>query len=555
VAAFSDDGAELGFEATGEFGQAQVDDSGASIRKAVSRKLARRSKIGIHMQNPSRRDFLGLGLAISGTLLSSRWADGQTAVKPSDKLTVACIGVGSQGLRVLLDLLRIPEVQVVAVCDVNRQTSDYLDWGPNELRDKVRTVLDDPGWGGALSGPTAGREVAQTIVNAYYAKVAARRYDGCGVYEDFRDVLTKEKDLDAVVVSTPDHWHAVIAIAAMRAGKHIYSQKPMAHTVWEAREMAKVAKETGRATQVSIFNSQTLESKRVIEMLHSDAIGPVRRVDIWTTRASTFWKQGLNTPTAVDPIPAGLNWDMWLGPAPARPYNHAYLPFVWRAWYDYGCGAIGDMGEYGFDTIFRALDLGAIDRVEASSTELFPDCYPVASRLNYRFPAGAAKPGVELHWYDGGIRPDRPAALPLDMAMGVGNEGILYTGEHGTLMTGYMAQSPRMISPLGELSAALPALTAAKAPFIPGLPELGESASGASLEHYREWIGACHGGPPGSANYGFEQPIVESLMLGNIAIRTQEALEWHAADFHLTRGSARAAALLAPVYRAPFSAS
>ena len=507
------------------------------------------------MQNPSRRDFLGYGAAVSGALLSSSWAVGQPSVKPSDKLTVGCIGVGSQGQRVLLDLLRIPEVQVVAVCDVNRQTSDYLDWGPNELRNKVRTVLEDPGWGAVLTGPTAGREVAQTIVNAYYAKVAGKRYDGCGVYEDFRDLLAKEKDLDAVVVSTPDQWHAVIAIAAMRAGKHVYSQKPMAHTVWEAREMAKVAKETGRATQVSIFNSQTLESKRVIEMLHGDAIGPVHRVDIWTTRASAFWKQGLSTPTTADPIPEGLNWDMWLGPAAARPYNHAYLPFVWRAWYDYGCGAIGDMGEYGFDTIFRALDLGATDRVEASSTELFPDCYPVASRLNYRFPARAGKPEVELHWYDGGIRPARPAGLPLDAAMGVGNEGILYTGEHGTLMTGYMAQGPRMITPLGELSAALPALTPANEPLVQGRPELGGSASGASLAHYREWIGACHGGPPGSANYSFEESIVESLMLGNIAIRTQEPLEWDAASFRLTRGSARAEALLTPVYRAPFLVS
>jgi hypothetical protein len=441
------------------------------------------------------------------------------------------------------------------VCDVNRQTSDYLDWGPNELRDKVRMVLQEPGWGGTLTGPTAGLEVAQSIVNSYYGKVSGRaNYNGCGAYEDFRDLLAKEKDLDAVVVSTPDHWHAVIAIAAMRAGKHVYSQKPMAHTVWEARQMAKVAKETGRATQVSIFNSQTLESKRVIDILQGGAIGPVHRVDIWTTRASAFWKQGLATPTVVDPIPAGLNWDMWLGPAPFRPYNHEYLPFVWRAWYDYGCGAIGDMGEYGFDTIVRALDLGPADRVEASSTELFPDCYPVASRLNYRFPARAGKPEVELHWYDGGIKPSRPAGLSLEAQMSVGGEGIIYTGEHGQLLTGYMAQAPRVLSPNGELSAPLPALTP-NGPFQPNRPELGPSASSASLEHYFEWIHACHGGPPASANYSFEDPIVETLMLGNIAIRTQEPLEWDTAGFRLTLGSARATALLTPQYRAPWSAS
>jgi predicted dehydrogenase len=158
------------------------------------------------MRNSTRRSFLGYAAATSGALLSTRWAFGQSVVKPSDKLTVACIGVGSQGLRVLLDLLRIPEVQIVAVCDVNRQSSDYLDWFPNELRGKVRVVLQDPAWGSSLTGPTAGREVAQAIANSYYAKESGNpNYKSCAAYEDFRELLSKEKDLDAVVVSTPDH--------------------------------------------------------------------------------------------------------------------------------------------------------------------------------------------------------------------------------------------------------------------------------------------------------------------------------------------------------------
>jgi predicted dehydrogenase len=321
----------------------------------------------------NRRDFARAAGVSTALMLAPSWASAFRAVKPSDKLTVAFIGVGSQGQRVLMDLLRMPEVQVVAVCDVNRESSDYLDWGPNELRDKVRLLLQEPTWGASSPGPTAGREVAKSIANAFYAKNAGKSsYQGCAAYEDFRELLAKEKDLDAVVVSTPDHWHALIAVAAMKAGKHVYSQKPMAHTVWEAREMARVAKETGRATQVSIFNAQTPESRRVIDMLHSGVLGPVQRVDLWTTRPAAFWKQGLATPVTADPVPAGFNWDMWLGPAAFRPYNHAYLPFVWRAWYDFGCGAVGDMGEYAFDTIVRGLDLGVADQVYASSTELFP---------------------------------------------------------------------------------------------------------------------------------------------------------------------------------------
>jgi hypothetical protein len=191
--------------------------------------------------------------------------------------------------------------------------------------------------------------------------------------------------------------------------------------------------------------------------------------------------------------------------------------------------------------------------VYASSTELFPDCYPVASTLHYRFAARGSKPAVELHWYDGGIKPERPLDLSIDAQMSVGGEGILYTGERGRLLTGYMAQAPRVLLPTGELSAPLPALTPADEPFQLLRPELGASATAADTAHYMEWIDACRGAAPASANYRFEAPIVESLMLGNIAIRTQEALEWDSVGGRLTRGSARASMFLTPTYRAPWS--
>ena len=516
------------------------------------------------MQKPSpssalsRRSFLYGASAAAGlsafNQLTPLHALAQSPARrsgPNDKLTIACIGVGSQGTRVLLDMLRMPEVRIVSVCDVN-QASDCMDWGPNELLGKIRMVVQQPTFAQPFKSP-AGREVAQHIVNTFYGNAAGRQnYNACTAYEDYRELLAKEKDLDAVIVSTPDHWHAIIAIAAMRAGKHVYSQKPMAHSVWEAQQMAAVAKETGRATAVSIFNGQTAESLRVIHMIQSGAIGPVNRVDIWTRRAAAFWKQGLATPTTTDPIPAGFNWDMWLGPAPMRPYNHVYQPFVWRAWYDYGCGAIGDMGEYGFDTISRALNLTSAERVDASSTERFPDCYPVASTLNYHYPARGDKPAVDLHWYDGGIKPQRPAELPIEASLSIDNEGVIYTGTHGKLLTGFMAESPRLLSPSGKLDPPMPELTP-ETPMDPAHPELGLSASGASRAHYLEWINACHGGPAASANYLYEAPIVETLMLGNIAIRTQELIEWDAASSTITRGSDKTKALLKPTFRSPWS--
>jgi predicted dehydrogenase len=491
-------------------------------------------------------------LAGRGSLASARRV--AAPIAPSDKLTVACIGVGSQGLRVLLDMLRLPEVRIVAVCDVNRLSSDYLDWGPNELRDRVRVVLEDPSWGADHAGPTGGREAAQSIANAFYSRQSGRQSgsvaNGCAAYEDFRELLAKEKDLDAVILSTPDHWHATIAIAAMRAGKHVYSQKPMAHNVWECREMVRVAAETGRATQVSIFNSNQPASKQVHDILASGAIGPVRSIDIWTKRASKFWLQGLATPTQADPVPAGLNWNMWLGPAPFRPYNHAYLPFVWRAWYDFGCGALGDMGEYGFDGLSRAVGLQAASRVEASTTDRFPDCYPVASSIHMDFDATSAGPALRVNWFDGGIEPARPAELPATEVIGEDGEGVIYYGDHAKLLTAYMGQNPRLLSPSGKIEMPYPKTISNNEPFSSAFPNLGGSASGADAAHYREWIDACHGGPPARANYAFESPIVETLMLGCIAVRTHEPLVWNAKEFSLMNGSAQATMLLKPEYRA-----
>ena len=500
----------------------------------------------------NRRELLTtLGASAAGFILHTNRASG-ARVAPSDKLTVACIGVGSQGLRVLLDLLRLQEVRVVAVCDVNRLSSDYLDWGPDELRNKVRTVLADPAWGANNTGPTAGREAAQAIVNAFYSTQTGRAAKGCAAYEDFRELLAKEKDLDAVVVSTPDHWHAPIAIAAMRAGKHVYSQKPMAHNPWECREMARVAAETRRATQVSIFNSNLPPAKEIHDLLAADAIGPVRSIDIWTKRASRFWLQGLQTPSQPDPVPPGLNWDMWLGPAPYRPFNRIYLPFIWRAWYDFGCGAFGDMGEYGFDTLTRAVGLGTASRVEASTTDRFPDCYPVGSSVHMEFDATATRPAVHVNWFDGGLEPARPSELPFAEPIGDGGEGVIYHGDHGKLLTAYMGQNPRILSPNGKLETPYPAKPTVKEPFSSAHPELGESASGANAAHFVEWVDACHGGPPALANYAFQAPIVETLLLGCIAVRTREPLVWNAKDFVFTQGSARAEALLKPEYRAPW---
>jgi len=488
----------------------------------------------------TRRNFLsGLGetatAAAALTIVPRHVLGGPGFVAPSDKLTLGCIGVGAQGTRVMTDFLKEADVQVIAVCDVNRQSSDYSEWGKNELRDRVRQLLGDSSWGSQFTGPTAGREPAKQIVESYYAKqTTAGQYHGCAAYNDFRELLHTEKDLDAVMVCTPDHWHAPISISAMKAGKHTYCQKPMTHSVYEARRMAEVARETKVATQVAIGNSASEGTRALCELVWSGAIGPVREVKNWSSRP--FWPQGLDRPTDTEPVPDGLDWDLWLGPAPERPYNHIYLPFVWRGWYDFGQGALGDMGNYSFDTIFRVLKLTTPQTVEASSTQVFKETFPSASLIHWEFPARADMPAAKIHWYDGGLRPERPDELePEDWAqMGAGenHEGMLLIGERGKLLCGFEGQHARLLPESRMKNFTPPPKT---------LPR--------SIGHYREWIEAAKGGKvQPEANFEFESRVVEALLLGNVALRTGDKLRWDSSSFKVTNVAA-AQPLVSPGYR------
>jgi predicted dehydrogenase len=406
----------------------------------------------------------------------------------------------------MLDFLQQAELQVVSVCDVNEGSDNYVEWGPNEIRDKVRALLGDDSWGRFVGGALAGLRPAQEIVQRYYAleRNRATPYRGCSTYIDYRELLAKEPDLDAVIVCTPDHTHAVISIAALRAGKHVYGQKPMAHSVYEARQMAEVARETGLATQVATGNSASEATRQLTEWVAAGAIGPVREVHNWSSRP--FWPQGIERPAEIQPVPEGLNWELWLGPAPARPFHAIYQPFVWRGWFDFGNGPIGDMGCYSFDTLFRVLHLEAPSKIEASSTRVFEETYPVASTLHFTFPARGDMPPVEVHWYDGGIRPQKPEELVEEE---MPDEGMLLVGESGKIFCGFNGSEPRLI-PQSAMEA-----------FRPPPPSLQRS-----IGHDEEWIAACKGGAPAAAHFGFAGRVTEAILLGNVALRTGSPITW-----------------------------
>jgi predicted dehydrogenase len=475
----------------------------------------------------SRRRFLAAaGTAAAGCTIvpaSALGRDGKVA--PSGRVHVAFIGVGSQGLRVMLKFLRQPDVQAVAVCDPNQGGAGYPQWSPSEFRSAVRKLLGtDSGWEWlspnqpiqlthslrATSG-VSGREPCRKIVDAYYGgHKRSGQYHGCRAYRDFRELLDKEKDLDAVVVCTTDHLHAQVAAAAMRKGKHVFCQKPMCHTVYEARQMARLARETGVATQVAVGSQASEDTRLLCEWITAGAIGPVRQVLNWSSRP--FWPQGVDRPKEKPPVPPGLDWDLWLGPAPQRPFHRAYCPFVWRGWYDFGSSAIGDMGCYSFDTIFRALKLEAPARVEACSTERYAETYPQASIIHFDFPKRGDLPPVKLTWYDGGLKPPCPDAW--EDRRGLPEEGLLFIGERGTILCGFSGRRPRLLPEAKMRAFRRPPRTL---PRSPG--------------NDREWLEACKGGKakPG-ANFEFSGLVTEAFLLGNVAVRTGRRLLWDRAN-------------------------
>ena len=480
----------------------------------------------------SRREFLAQSATAAAgfSIIPRHVLGGSGYVPPSDKVNIAFIGVGAQGLRVMFHFLREADVQGVAVCDVNKGSAGYPQWSDHEFCNSVRKLIGvDSGWEWLspnqpiqlshslqVTSGVAGREPAQKIVEGYYgAQKRSGQYKGCSAYNDFRELLEKEKDVDAVVVCTTDHLHAAISAAAMKKRKHVFCQKPLTHTIYEARRIAEIARETGVVTQIAVANQASEDTRLLCEWIWDGAIGPVREVINWSSRP--FWAQAVERPKEVEPVPEGLDWDLWLGPAPERPFNHAYLPFVWRGWTDFGCGSLGDMGCYSYDTIFRVMKLETPVSVEASSTDRYDETYPQAEIIRYDFDARGDMPPLRFTWYDGGLKPARPPELEENRPFRGEpdeDEGLLFVGDRGKILCGFNGKNPRLI-PQSKMDAyKQPPKTL---PRSPG--------------NERGWLDACKGGKtkPGG-NFEFEDLVTETLLLGNVAVLTGQKLTWDHAN-------------------------
>jgi predicted dehydrogenase len=426
----------------------------------------------------SRRQFMG-GIAVATAafqVVPGRVLGLEGSKPPSEKLNIAGIGVAGQGGS---DLNQMTSENIVALCDV--------DWA--------------------------------------HAAGTFKKFPQAKRYKDFRKLLDEQKDIDAVVVATPDHMHAFATIYAIKLGKHVYCEKPLAHSVWEARQVARAAREHKVATQMGNQGQASEATRMLCEMVWDGAIGPVREAHIWTDRPSNglfneYWPQGVARPKETPPVPETLDWDLWLGPAPQRPYHPAYLPFKWRGWWDFGTGALGDIGCHSFDPVFRALKLGAPASVEASCTRVNEETYPLASTVTYQFPVRGEMPAVKLVWYDGGMRPSRPEELEEGKEMGA--TGALLIGDKGKILSQRMRW--QMIPE-------------------PRMREYGEPPKKLerSIGHYKEWIEACKGGKPGGSNFDWAGPLAEAVLLGNVALRlrmreemTRKKLLWDQPSMRFT---------------------
>lgn len=475
-----------------------------------------------HQNSINRRKFLGRSAAAL-TILPRTVIGGPGSTPPSDRIRIGYVGVGTQGVRQLMQALGRDDVAIVSVCDPNRDSSDYIEWYRNELRDKIRAFLEDPNWGSGMNGCRCGRELGKELVERHQGRRnRSGNFAGCSAYSDFREMLEQETDLDAVYIMAPDHLHASIAIPAMEKGKHVITHKPISNVFHETERAVETAARTKVATHM--FCSADADSTPILrEWIRGGAIGPVREVHNWSTRP--FWPQGMSSfPSETIQIPEGLRWDLWLGPVPDRPYHPALTHAVFRGWYDFGTGALGDMGHYSFFQIFRILDLGSPISVEASRSESWEIAeflwrkeqntisYPQASMIRWEFGARDGTPSISLHWYDGSLRPPKPVELEEDMPA----EGLLFVGDHGKILAGFRGQEPRLLPADRMRDFQPPAETPRPAPELD------------------QWLRAVRGGPESDAGFQAVRPVCETIHLGNVALRVNRKLNWDAAERRFT---------------------
>ena len=420
----------------------------------------------------SRRNFIkNTSVAATGFFIVPRHVLGKGFISPSDKLNIAAIGAGGKGIVNLTNSWNRGAENIFSLCDVDDRQ----------------------------------------------AVAARKKWPAASYYKDYREMLSKEgKSIDAVIISTPDHMHYVQTIAAMEMGKHVYTEKPLTHDIGEARLLTEAEQKYKVVTQMGNQGSSGDATRKIETWVQGGLIGDITTVHVWTNRPA--WPQGIPTPTEIHPIPTELAWDLWLGTAPKRAFNNIYLPANWRGWWDYGTGALGDMGCHFIDVPFRALKLGYPEAVECSVGSVYTgffqeanyaDSCPPSAKIHIQFPARDSMPAVEMIWYDGGIKPKRPVELLPDEEMAEWDGGIIFEGTKGKIMAGLFGRNPMLLPTRLMKETALPS---PKQDLVPGGWD----------GHQNQWTAACKKGwgAQTSSPFSMAGPLTETVLMGNLATRS-----------------------------------
>lgn len=428
-----------------------------------------------------RREFVKQGAAaMAGLYIVPRTVlGGKGYTAPSDKLSIAGIGAGGKGRSDIASSYDSGNAEIVALCDVDDRES----------------------------------------------KASRERFPKAKYYKDFREMFDKMGDsIDAVTISTPDHNHAIQAMAAMQLGKHVYVQKPLTHDIYEARKLTEAAEKYQVVTQMGNQGSSGDGVRQMIEWYNAGLIGEAHTVYCWTNRP--VWPQGVAWPEKNPPIPKELDWDLWLGTAPYKEYVDHVVPFNWRGWWDYGTGALGDMACHIMEPPFRVLGLGYPSSAECSVANryvenwgqaYFPESGPIASHITLQFENDSNGNDVEFHWMDGGIQPSRPPELGPDEIMGDGGNGVIIEGTRGKMMCSTYGRNPRLLPT---------SLTEAV-----NVPQTQPRVEGGSSGHQAQWVNACIAGRDSrefqelSSPFSIAGPLTESVLMGNLAIRSYDYRE------------------------------
>lgn len=478
-----------------------------------------------------RRKFISASAtaAAAFTIVPRHVMGGGKYVAPSDTITLAYIGMGTQGIREMLPMLAVPNIRITSICDCNRSAVGYRDWGISYLKDGIRKALNKPEWepGGDNTIP-GGRENGKAIVDTYYSTLRPElKYKGCSAYEDARELLDKEK-VDAVKIITPDHTHGVFAMAAIRRGKHVLVHKPLSNRLTEGKRVIEMARSSKVITHLIPWDANE-NMDTVMGWINAGAIGTLREVHNWTSRP--VWPQYTELPKGGAPVPDGFNWDLWLGPEANRDYSPDYTHMTFRGWYDFGGGSMADMGHYSLWTVFNALQLTSPSMIIPNRSHVctfngqVPSrvannfSFPLASTVRFKYPANGNRPPIDLCWYDGGMKPPTPDEL-LSANTDLASEGMMFVGTEGKILAEFHGRKPQIIS--GRK--------------MEGPPETEQDTNQVSRTSLAlpKFVEAVRTGEQYPGSFREAGPLTEAVNLYAVALRVNKTLSYDATSASIT---------------------